>query len=380
MPMPPRRLTAVLLILVVAAAFLSVGCEESEPIAFYQAPKDPPPATAPVTTVADVKDAGTKTKLHWDAPRDWKEMPAGQMRVAQFRVNDEPPVDVTVIPLGPESGALLPNVNRWEKELGVAPSPQEKLSELTKQTKVGDLDVTMVDLKGAEKRTIAAIVPHGGRVWFFKMQGPLDVVAKQQANFNAFINSLHAAEEGHQHGGAGAGAGEAADAHAGHDHAANPHGAGDPHGQPISKLTQFATPDGWREMPDSKPPRMLALEVGSGDARAEMVASRFAANNAGSFADNITRWRNQIGLPPVEDPKTIPMKDAVVGKDGEGIALEMDNPQTKKSNVVVIASARGDLWFFRFTGASDTIKAERAKFDAFIKSLEFGGETAPAAK
>ena len=385
MPMPPRRLTAVvMLIFAAAAAFAAGGCEDNDPIAFYQAPKDPPPpATAPVMPVADVKsDAGAKTKLHWDAPKEWKEMPAGQMRVAQFRVNDDPPVDVTVIPLGPESGALLPNVNRWEKELGAAPSPPEKLAELTKQQKVGDLDVTIVDLKGAEKRTLAAIVPHGGRVWFFKMQGPHDVVAKQQENFNAFIASLHAAEEGHQHGGGGGGggAGEAADAHAGHDHAANPHGAGDPHGQPISKLTQFATPDGWREMPDSKPPRMLALEVGSGDARAEMVASRFAANNAGSFADNITRWRNQIGLPPVEDPKTIPMKDMVVGKDGEGIALEMDNPATKKSNVVVIASARGDLWFFRFTGASDTIKAERAKFDAFIKSLEFGGETAPAAK
>ena len=153
-----------------------------------------------MTAVADVKDAGAKTKLHWDAPKAWKEMPAGQMRVAQFRVHDEPPVDVTVIPLGPESGALLPNVNRWEKELGLAPSPQEKLGALTKQTKVGDLDVTMVDLKGAEKRTLAAIVPHAGKVWFFKMQGPNDVVARQQENFNAFIDTLHAAEEGHKHG------------------------------------------------------------------------------------------------------------------------------------------------------------------------------------
>ena len=384
--MPMRLSTPIVAMLtLLAAAMFAIGCEENEPIAFYQAPKDPPPTTAPVTTIADVNRAagggaaaGAKTKLHWDAPKAWKEMPAGQMRVAQFRVNDEPPVDLTVIPLGPESGALLPNVNRWEKELGVGPSPESKLPELTKQQKVGDLDVTTVDLKGAEKRTLAAIVPHGGRVWFFKMQGPLDVVAKQQENFNAFIQSLHAAEEGHKHGDAGE-----ADPHAGHDHAANPHGgagagagAGDPHGAAISKLTKFATPDGWKEIPDSKPPRMLGLEVGSGDARAEMIATRFAAGNAGSFADNITRWRSQIGLPPVADPSTIPMKDTVVGKDGEGIALEMDNPATKRSTVVVIASARGDLWFFRFTGPTDTIKAERAKFDAFVKSLEFGGEAA----
>jgi hypothetical protein len=226
----------------------------------------------------------------------------------------------------------------------------------------------MVDLKGAEKRTLAAIVPYAGKVWFFKMQGPLDVVAKQQENFNAFIGTLHAAEEGHQHGNEAA-AGAGADPHAGHDHAKNPHT-----GEPISKLTKYATPDGWREIPDPKPPRMLGLEVGSGEQRAEMIATRFAAGNTGSFADNITRWRGQIGLPPIDDPSKLPMKDAVVGKDGEGVALEMANPENKKSMVVVIASARGDLWFFKFTGPTDVITAERPKFDAFIKSLEFGSE------
>jgi hypothetical protein len=120
---------------------------------------------------------------------------------------------------------------------------------------------------------------------------------------------------------------------------------------------------------------MLAFEVGSGEQKAEMIATRFAAGNTGSFADNITRWRQQIGLPPVEDPRALPMKDATVGKDGEGVALEMHNPENKKGVVVVIASARGDLWFFKFTGPSDVINAEREKFDAFIKSLEFGGET-----
>jgi hypothetical protein len=388
MPLRSYPIATLILFVAGAAALVASGCEENEQIAVYQAPKDPPPTTAPVSMIADVTGAGgaagAKTKLHWDVPTGWKDMPAGQMRVAQFRVNEDPPVDLTVIPLGPESGALLPNVNRWEKELGVGPSPQEKLPELTKQTKVGDLDVTVVDLKGAEKRTLAAIVPHAGRVWFFKMQGPLEVVAKQQENFNTFISSLHAAEEGHKHGGEAAAA--AADPHAGHDHAANPHGAdpaagADPHGgQPISKLTKYATPDGWREIPGSKLPRMLGLEAGSGEAKAEMIATRFAAGNTGSFADNITRWRKEIGLPPVEDPRTIPMKDATVGKDGEGIAIEMHNPDNKKGVVIVIASARGDLWFFKFAGPSDTINAERGKFDAFIKSLEFGGETGPAAK
>jgi hypothetical protein len=121
---------------------------------------------------------------------------------------------------------------------------------------------------------------------------------------------------------------------------------------------------------------MLAFEIGSGsgEKKAEMVATRFAAGNAGSFADNINRWHSQIGLAPPADPKTVPMKDAAVGKDGEGVAIELHNAQNDQRLIVVIASARGDLWFFKLSGASDVITAEREKFEAFMKSLEFGGE------
>ena len=366
-----RRHVSLLVIglLALLAGGLAGGCEREDSISFYQAPKDPPSVDATVMQTAQAPQAaGEKTQLHWDAPKEWKEIPAGQMRVAAFRVNEDPPVDFTVIPLGAQSGSLLANVNRWEKEVGIGPTPQEKLAEVTQSFKIGDLEVTTVDLKGAEKRTLAAIVPHAGRVWFFKMQGPPDVVEKQKDHFDAFMKSLHAAEEGHTHGGPG-------DAHAGHDHAAHGDPHADPHGSPVSKLTKHDTPQGWRELPDSKPPRMLAFEIGSGEKKAEMVATRFGAGNAGSFADNINRWHTQLGLEPPADPKTVPMKDAVVGKDGEGIAIELHNPKSDQRMVVVIASARGDLWFFKFSGPGEIVTAERPKFDAFMKSLEFGGET-----
>ena len=118
---------------------------------------------------------------------------------------------------------------------------------------------------------------------------------------------------------------------------------------------------------------MLGLEVGSGAQRAEMTATRFAAGNTGSFTDNVTRWRQQIGLPPIDDPRTLEMKDVMLGTE-PGMAIEMHNPDNKKGVVVVITSARGDLWFFKFTGPSDVLKAERPKFDEFTKSVEFGSE------
>ena len=47
------------------------------------------------------------------------------------------------------------------------------------------------------------------------------------------------------------------------------------------------------------------------------------------------------------------MKDAVVGKDGEGIALEMHNPANKKGDRRRHRQRRGDLWFFKFSGPTD---------------------------
>src|SRR5215207_6068012 len=100
MPMSPRsrsacRLTFAVAALSVAAAVGS-GCDRRDEIAFYNAPKDPPaPAASTQASVMQVADPGAspaaeKASLHWDAPREWKEMPAGQMRVAVFRANDDP--------------------------------------------------------------------------------------------------------------------------------------------------------------------------------------------------------------------------------------------------------------------------------------------------
>jgi hypothetical protein len=123
---------------------------------------------------------------------------------------------------------------------------------------------------------------------------------------------------------------------------------------------------------------MLAFGVGPEGKKADLVVTRFAANDAGSFLDNVNRWRGQLGLAPVTDPEAIKMKDATVGKDGQGIVVEFENPQASpaggKKMVVLVASAQGDLWFVKLTGPSELVTAERGNFDAFVKSLEFGAE------
>ena len=378
-------------LIVLCAALLGgllIGCEKEESISVYNAPKEPATAARPVA--ANTAPSAAANELHWTVPEGWKEAPAQQMRFATFIVNEgEPKVELTVIPLGPESGDVLANVNRWEGQIGLQPSPKEKLGAVVRHQKVDGLEVDVVDLTGPQdanprQRMLAAIVPHGGRIWFFKMTGPVDIVSAQKEKFDAFIASLHPGHEGGED--AHAGHDHAADPHAGHDHAADDH-AGHDHAttrtaQPISKLVKWDAPQGWNELPDSKPPRMLAFSIGQGDDAGEMIATRFGASGAGSFMDNVNRWRGQLGLPPIDDPEAVELKDATVGQDGQGVIVEFENPSASprggKKAVVLVASAQGDLWFFKLSGPTELIDKERPKFDAFVKSLSFGGEGDPA--
>src|SRR5215217_4524033 len=123
-----------ILILLTLTAF---GCDQQEQISFYDAPKDPPPATAPVMPAMAMADAANPHAgiagapggpggpgggdvdphamgpLTWTVPQGWQQKPASEMRFATFQVNDNPPVEMTVIPLGGgPAGDVQANVNR----------------------------------------------------------------------------------------------------------------------------------------------------------------------------------------------------------------------------------------------------------------------------
>ncbi len=300
-------------------------------------------------------------------------MPAGEMRFAAYQVSDDPPVQFTVIPLPMEAGEVLANVNRWEHQLGLPPSPAEKLDTIVKTSTVNGLAVKSVDLSGPEsatprQRMLAAMVPAGGRIWFFKMSGPIEVIGKQKDQFDALIASLKPGS-----GEAFAGAAPAT----GSREAGGAQAPEAPAAPAVSmKLSSYHAGEGWKEIPDPKAPRMIAFTVGSDDAKAELIVTRFGSQNTGSFLENINRWRGQMALPAVQDVKNIPMADAQVGKAERAVLITIDNPDAKpaKRMLVVISSIGPDMWFFKLTGPATTIDAQRQAFDAFLKSMEFAPE------
>lgn len=172
------------------------GCEREEGITSYSAPKD---SAKPVdAVVADAPGEVQEPQIQWTVPAGWKEMPAQEMRYAAYGVSaDDPSVVLTVIPLGPVAGKILPNVNRWEQQLGLPPTPEGDLSKVVARLEVGGLTIHKVDLTGPKPADgqkqmgmLAAILPTAERVWFFKIIGSAAVVAEQRAAFEAFLKSV----------------------------------------------------------------------------------------------------------------------------------------------------------------------------------------------
>ena len=82
---------------------------------------------------------------------------------------------------------LLININRWRRQVALAPI--EKLEGLGKaELKKGEAQ--FVKLAGETKALEGAMVEHGGRTWFFKMSGTVASVADQSDEFSDFLKSV----------------------------------------------------------------------------------------------------------------------------------------------------------------------------------------------
>jgi hypothetical protein len=68
------------------------------------------------------------------------------------------------------------------KKIEVGGSPSEYVEIIPDATKLAESRVN--------EATIAATVPAGGVIWFFKLRGDRDLVVSQRDNFKAFLESV----------------------------------------------------------------------------------------------------------------------------------------------------------------------------------------------
>ncbi len=148
------------------------------------------------------KDPEAATALQYETPDGWERQPPKPMRAVSFTLSGHTSneIEVSVIPLSGQSGSLVANVNRWRRQIGLGPLPDDPNQNAT----LGDVLATenhvfrLIDLLNvtnaagdeAEKAILAAIAEQGDVTWFIKMTGDRELVAANEKAFTQFVSTL----------------------------------------------------------------------------------------------------------------------------------------------------------------------------------------------
>lgn len=139
----------------------------------------------------------------------------------------------------------------------------------------------------------------------------------------------------------------------------------------------WTTPEGWEELP-AKQFRPVNLRP-AGDSKAECYVSSLGGTGGG-LAENVNRWRNQMGLEPIDEAAVaaLPKKpllgaEAVyVDLDGTFGGMNGDTQNADFKMVGLILAKSTDSVFVKFTGPKALVEQELPKFEQFCASLQPG--------
>jgi hypothetical protein len=366
-------------VLLLAGVF-GVGCNKDDSaIRTYSAPKDEPaqsPSMAANTvqqpSPSDAQPAAPAL-MRWTLPAGWKQTGgASDMRYATIEVSVDPRAELTVVPLGPESADLSRNLGRWAGQLKLPAPTDADLSKFVTQTQVSGEQAKIVNMTGSAESgsppaaLLAAIVPHGGQVWFFTIKAPEPVVTVQKANFETFIHSIQFTTDASASG-------------AVTDTRQSPPGgeSTSPSNSASYRLASWHAPQGWQEQPGSNSMRVTSFRVMAGDQQGEVIISRIPQGHSGTLVDNYNRWRGQVGLGPITDQAEAHSQSGTVG-DLPAMFVTFVGPKTDepaKEVMIAMTIVGGDDWFIKLIGPESLVSSQKDVFNQFVNSLKFTPES-----
>lgn len=159
-------------------------------------PASPAPAGGSAMANTPVATA-SGSALAWKGPSHWQEKPAGGMRKGTFTIADGGATAELAITAFPgDVGGETANVNRWRNQVQLPPLSDADAAKSIQRLEANGLKIGVVELvsTGATpRRVLAAMVPHGGSTWFFKLDGPDALVAKEKPAFLEFVKTIRPA-------------------------------------------------------------------------------------------------------------------------------------------------------------------------------------------
>jgi hypothetical protein len=351
-------------------ALALAGCNR-EQIKVQEVPKESDATTSQATESAaaqatpmnphagmDMGGGGVQGQLKWTLPAGWQDKALSEMRVGSFNApgKDGESADVSIIPLPSMGPAMeLNNLNMWRGELQLPPATKAE----SEPVAIGPGQGKLYEIADGKTpgRIMVAVLDHQGTSFYFKIRGGDAVVREQKPAFLQFLKSVSFAA---------APAMAMADPHAGMTTESAPTQA--------SAESGGALPTGWKEIPN--PQMLLAKYViqGEGDAKAEVNVSMLNGQGGGAVM-NITRWRGQLGLPPLSEGEFSKQTQTVDIGGSQATVVDMtgtDAKTGKKARLVgVIAPQAGDTWFYKLMGDEQIVGQQKDTFMKFIQTAKF---------
>jgi hypothetical protein len=347
---------------ILTAVLLLCGCDrDDQQIKVYRVAKapleSPPPSDNPMmptnaSTPSSITAPGLVSVA--EVPKNWESQPLSQMRLASFLVRGEngATADISFVMLGPAAGNVPDNVNRWLGQLKQPPVTEEKLRSMIQPLATERGDIAVVDISGEPEngdpnkdgRIIGAIAADESGTAFFKMRGNANLVGTEKENFLKWVRASR-------------GSGSA------QTNAPAPSAPAHSDSAPI----KFEVPAGWTSAPPA-PMRFASFAVEKNGEKADISVVTFSGDG-GSDLDNVNRWRQQIGLEPVDANA---LKSMIAHLHAGEVHLDAVDMSGNSGRVLAAWTRHGDnAWFFKMTGPTALVEQEKSNFGAFLQSIRF---------
>ncbi|MEO0586614.1 MAG: hypothetical protein AAF078_03150 [Planctomycetota bacterium] len=175
--------------------------------------------------------------------------------------------------------------------------------------------------------------------------------------------------------------------------AAAPGGAPPPSSRPPvptgpAVVADWVLPQGWSPIEPAPRPAAYAFAVNHPQADDLTATVTVLPGMGGGMLPNLNRWRNQLGLPPIDNPadqaqRLVPLTRAAVSPDNDtnapGVlpAIVFDIAALAEAGAATplrtlagiwVDPSRGVTWFFKLTGPAPAVADSAAAFDAFVAS------------
>lgn len=201
----PERTTVcrVALILSALACFLT-ACDRDDAIVERNAPKGVEiilPANDPVAH-DHAHDPGAHASgvegIEWDAPSGWSEAPNDNpTRLAVFRIDGAPDVEIVVTRFPGDVGGALANVNRWRAQIGLGPINGSSLEAHIERLSVPGFDAYLYCATNAGRGLVAVGLEESAqsRTWFVKATSTEQSFDRVRDDVPAFARSFRVPSE-----------------------------------------------------------------------------------------------------------------------------------------------------------------------------------------